>query len=331
MKKILILILSLLSVEGYAQSNYIEYHKKARFIDSLIIDSCYKEAILSYNKLFSNYDFIFAEDCFRAIQTATYIKDTINAFQFLDKGIKQGITMQRILKDSVLIDLKKYHKSWSNFEKKYCNLRETYLASINSELRLNINKLYNLDQKYRDKHELHPWNFLWRPLIWNKWKKITKSIVENELIPLIEQYGFPGEKLIGLDEASFHNKQKNDAINSYYAFIILIHYYSIPRPSSLNSILLREIKKGNISPKQYASIIDFQAQWGKKKYYKGLHYNEWHKSKNIKDLPKINANRIAIGLESLDEKKRKFERALKACDERKKGNYKIIRFWVFCG
>ncbi len=330
MRIILIIILSVFSIKIYSQTNYIEYHKKARFIDSLIIDSNYTESIDKYNELFSEYDFIFAEDCFRAIQTATYINDTINAFNFLNRGATQGITMQQITRDSILTDLKKLH-SWSIFKDEYKNLRKRYLSNINTELRMKINELYDLDQKYRDKHELHPWNFLWRPFIWKKWKKVTKSIVENDLIPLIKEYGFPGEKLIGLDESTFHYKHKYDHLYSNFAFIILIHYYSIPRPSELNAILLQNIKSGNISPKQYASLIDFQAQWGKGKFYNGLHYNEWHKSTIKKDLLKINKARIKIGLESLSEQKRKFERGIKCCNERKKGNYRHIRFWVFCG
>lgn len=330
MKIVLIIILSIFFIKGYSQTNYIEYHKKARFIDSLIIDSNYTETINEYNNLFTEYDFIFAEDCFRAIQTATYINDTVNAFKFLNRGVTQGITMQQITRDSILKDLEKF-QSWSVFKEKYENLRQRYLSNINKKLRLKINELYNLDQKYRDKHELHPWNFLWRPLIWQKWKKVTRNIVENDLIPLIKEYGLPGEKLIGLDELTFHYKHKYDHLFSNFAFIILIHYYSVPRPSELNTILFQNIKLGNISPKQYASLIDFQAQWGKGKFYKGLHYNEWHESTVKKDLIKINKARVEIGLESLSEKKRKYERAKKCCSERKKGNYRHIRFWVFCG
>ncbi len=198
-------------------------------------------------------------------------------------------------------------------------------------MRKNINEIYDLDQKYRDKHELHPWNFLWRPLIWIKWKKTTKNIVENELILFIRKYGFPNEKLIGIDEASFHHKQKHDHLKSNYAFMIFIHYFSIPRTSDFNELLFSEIKSGNIHPRQYASLIDFQTSYGKGKYYKGLHYNEWHHSKNENKIEQINKNRIKIGLELFEIQSEKLERGLKACKEKKKGNHKHIRFWMFCG
>jgi len=314
----------------FCQTNYIKYHQEARLIESHILDSSYSEAIQEYKKLFSKYNFVFAEDCYRATQTATISNDSINSFLFLERSVKQGVTKERILSDSILIELKKF-KYWSKFENKYDSLRNDYISGINWELRKKINNLHDLDQKYRDKHELHPWNFIWRPLIWLKWKKITEKIVENELIPLIKKYGFPNEKLIGLDEAKYHHKQKYDYLSSNYAFIILIHYFSIPRTANFNKLFYDAIKTGNISPKQYASLIDFQAEYGKDKYYHGLHYNEWHKSNDETEYNQINKNRIKIGLEPLEIQSLKYKRGLDACKQRKNGNYKQIRFWIFCG
>ena len=331
MKKTLSLYFFILSATNiYSQSNYIEYHKEARFIESYILDSSYVKAVQLYKNLFSEYDFVFAEDCFRAAQTATFINDSISSFLFLERAVNQGVTKERIVNDSILIDLKRM-KYWSIFEGNYDSIRNEYIAVIDWNLRQKINEIHDLDQKYRDKHELHPLNFIWRPLIWIKWKKTTKKIVENELIPLIKKHGFPNEKLIGLDEASFHLKHKRDKLKSNYAFIILIHYYSIPRTTNFNELLLSAIKSGNIHPSQYASIIDFQATCGKGKYYKGLHYNEWHNSKNENELDEINKNRIEIGLESFEIYLKKFNRGLEICKEIKKGNHKHIRFWLWCG
>ena len=331
MKKTLYLYFLILSATNInSQSNYIEYHKEARFIESYILDSSYVKAVQLYKNLFSKYNFVFAEDCFRAAQTAVFINDSVNSFLFLERAVHQGVTKESIINDSILIDLKKM-KYWSIFENNYDSIRAEYLADIDWDLRKNINEIYDLDQKYRDKHELHPWNFLWRPLIWIKWKKTTKNIVENELILFIRKYGFPNEKLIGIDEASFHHKQKHDHLKSNYAFMIFIHYFSIPRTSDFNELLFSEIKSGNIHPRQYASLIDFQTSYGKGKYYKGLHYNEWHHSKNENKIEQINKNRIKIGLELFEIQSEKLERGLKACKEKKKGNHKHIRFWMFCG
>lgn len=331
MKKILFLSYLLLSSNlAWGQANYIDYHKEVRAIEAEILDSAHTEAVQSYKELFDDYDFVFAEDCFRAAQTAIFIQDSINAFLFLDRAVCQGVSKEWIINDSLLIDLKQL-EYWSTFERNYDSLRNVYLSKIDWELREKVNTLYDLDQKYRDKHELHPWNFMWRPLIWAKWKKTTTHIVENELIPLIKTHGFPNEKLIGVDEAKFHHKQTRDHLKSNYAFIILVHYYSIPRKTDYNELFLSEIEKGNLHPRVYGSIIDFQAAHGKNKYYKGLHYNEWHKSKDKTQFELISKNRVDIGLETLEVQSKKYERGRKACKQREKGNYKHIRFWLFCG
>lgn len=331
MNRILFLFFFLISASNsYSQSNYITYHKDARLIESHILDSSYVKAVKLYVDLFSKYDFVFAEDCFRAAQTAVFINDSVNSFLFLERAVHQGVTKESIVNDSILIDLKKM-KYWSLFENNYDSIRDEYIAGIDWRLRQKINEVYDLDQRCRDKHELHPWNFLWRPLIWLKWKKTTKKIVENELIPFIRKHGFPNEKLIGLDEASFHHKQKHDHLKSNYAFMILIHYFSMPRTSDFNGLLLSQMKSGNMHPRQYASLIDFQANYGKGKYYNGLHYNEWHHSKNENELQQINKNRIKIGLELFESHAEKYKRGLKACKEKKKGNHKHIRFWIWCG
>jgi hypothetical protein len=239
MKKLLLLYSLILSASTLCgQTNYIEYHKEARFIESHILDSSYSRAISLYVNLFSKYDFVFAEDCFRAAQTATFVNDTSNSFLFLERAVLQGITKKRILNDAVLTDLKNV-EYWSTFENNYDSLRNEYISNVNWDLREKINELYDLDQKYRDKHQLHPWNFIWRPFIWIKWKRTTQDIVENELIPLIQEHGFPNEKLIGLDEAKFHHKQKQDGIKSNYAFMILIHYFSVPRATDFNELACR--------------------------------------------------------------------------------------------
>ena len=167
-------------------------------------------------------------------------------------------------------------------------------------------------------------------MIDKKWGKITAKIVEDDLIPLIKKYGFPGEKLIGLDEKGFEYKVTRDGVRTTFAQTILIHYFSVPRTAEFNKLLFSSIKTGHISPSSYASIIDFQAQWGKNKYYKGLHYNEWHSSKNKNELHLINKNRLSIGLPSIKQYKREVELARKAYFERRRGTYlNQVRFWHF--
>lgn len=164
MKNITTIILLVFFNSIFGQKNYIEYHKQAREIENRIIDSSYSKAVEMYHSLFEKYDFVFAEDCYRAAQTAVIDNDSTSALTFIERATKQGVKKEKVVMDSILIGLKK-SKFWTEYEKSYDSLRNIYLESINWELRSKINELYDLDQLYRDKHELHPWNFLWRPLI----------------------------------------------------------------------------------------------------------------------------------------------------------------------
>lgn len=308
--------------------NYIDYHKRRMVAEQAILDTNYEKAVAIYDSLFTEYDFVFARNCYTACQTAIEANNMEKAFLFMKKGVLQGLKITMIDQDSILVNLKKDTR-WENFAQQYDSLRRIYIGKVNWQLRYKIDELNDLDQKWRDKHELHPWNFLWRPFIWAKWKKVTKKIVLNKLTPLIDSLGFPGEKLIGIDESWMQCcKKKIDGTSASYSFVMLIHYFSIPREASLNEKLYPEIAKGNITPEDYASLIDFQAQWGKGKYYKGLYYNQWHTTKDSTLFPQIELNRAEIGLESLSSLKAKTDRGWKIIRQIPKGNvYHHIKLW----
>src|SRR5690554_6588244 len=113
MKLLTIVLFIVLSSSSFTQENYLEYHKQAREIENKIVDSSYSEAVKMYHSLFREYDFVFAEDCFRAAQTAMIDKDSISVLTFLKRSTLQGIKMESVVKDSVLIGLTE-SKYWTN-------------------------------------------------------------------------------------------------------------------------------------------------------------------------------------------------------------------------
>lgn len=316
----------LLSNFSFGQ-NYVDYHKRRIVAERAILDSNYEKAVAIYDSIFSEYEFVFARNCYTACQTAIEVGNMDKAFSFMKRGVLQGLKIDVIDQDSILIGLKKDFR-WQEFNQEYDSLRRIYIGKVKWDLRYKTNQLYDLDQKWRDKHQLHPWNFLWKPFIWTKWQKVTKKIVLNELTPIIDSLGFPGEKLIGLDEKWMHYKRRRDGVGTSFAFMILVHYYSKPRDANLNEKLYSEIEKGNITPEQYASLIDFQAKWGKGKQYKGLNYNQWHATKDSTLFAQIDANRFKIGLESLSDFKAKRNRAFGIIKQIQKGKiYHHVKLW----
>lgn len=189
-------------------------------------------------------------------------------------------------------------------------MRTVYLNSINWELREDINRLFEKDRNWRDRHETQPWNFIWRPFVKMKWNSVLKDIVEEELIPLILSYGYPGERLIGVDEKYMNAKFRNDHYNSFMVRLILIHYFSKARKFD-DSIFIREIEKGNLHPKHYAEFYDFIAAYSKNKSPSKNHFFcQWHygeKSLKKTSVEKVDKRRENIGLGSYEDRLRELQ------------------------
>jgi hypothetical protein len=135
-----------------------------------------------------------------------------------------------------------------------------------------------------------------------------------ELVPLINQYGYPGEKLIGIDEKYMHHKFREEHYNSFMVRLILIHYYSKNRNLD-DAFLIEEIKKGNLNAKQFADFHDFKAQ--------NDYYCQW--SWNLKFLMQINKNvteedvnkrRAEIGLGTHEQRMRELKHFIESRKQR---------------
>ena len=296
MKKAITILFTIVFNFIFSQ-NYIDFQKNITRAEIAILDSNYTEATNIYYDLFQNYDFVFLGNCVSACQSAIAINNDTLAFYFATRAIKHGLKMNQIETEKTL-KLLQTKAQWNTFSANYDSLRAIYTKSVNWELRKKINELYDRDQLWRDRHELQWWNFLWKPLIKRRWYKELEQIVEMELVPLIKQYGYPGEKLIGVDEKYMHHKSKNDSYNSSKIVIILIHYYSKNRNLD-DTFLIDEIKKGNLNAKQFADFHDFRARTsGKNDYYCQWYWNlkfMMSLNKNITEED-VNKRRAEIGL-----------------------------------
>ena len=319
--------------------DYVAYHKAIMNAESKILDSNYSESLAIYDSIFKLYDFVYARHCYTAIQLATREKKEDLVFFFLEKGIKQGLTVDIIENAPIINELSKSNK-WKEFKvKKYDSLRKTYLNNINIQLRDEIERLSAIDQYFTNK--VNESTLLSYIIKNNKWKRVVEMLVETKLIEIIKQYGFPGEKIIGIEEVNLSyinfSKEEEKELNTmgkrtftpFSAQYILIHYFSIPHPN-FNTLLKQEIKKGNIEPSQYASICDFQAKYGKKYKNEG-YYNQWHRDTNMENRNDINKRRLNIGLETFEEYRKKEKRNYKIRKEIEKGNYDHVKIYTVFG
>ena len=243
MKVILIIIAISFSFQLIGQ-NYIEYQKTINRIDEDILDEKYITAIERLDSIYENYDFIFARHCFKALQVCCTIDDSLNANKWLIKSFTQGIPKWIIQTNELTKNVFFYSTTQTTIEE-YVSLYAIYKSSINFELRNRIDSLFEIDQQYTRKVNdgFILFRHTYHGLRWLKNNKNQFHIINK----LIGEYGYPGERIIGLssyieDSASAVRNFRfyGPILRETNVFLMLLHYYSNPRPD-INEILIQNV------------------------------------------------------------------------------------------
>lgn len=91
-----------------------------------------------------------------------------------------------------------------------------------------IVEMFEQDQEMRAKY--YDAILFQRIRIGREWEALNKRQVER-LVDITRKYGFPGEKLIGIDTKQMHPKISDGNISAGMPIVILIHHYSQPNKS----------------------------------------------------------------------------------------------------
>lgn len=236
---------------GEANENYsyVNYHKQIIEAEELISEEKYSDALNKYEKIFSNYDFIFLRDYKIASQLALYVGKKEKAFTYIKEGIAAGWELKELKTNKFLAPLQ-VDSEWKAIEKEYDSLHSQYLARIDLSIREQVHKMFKKDQQ-------KAFGALFR--IGNKAKEryaLKKYAPHSEtqikkLIKILENQGYPGEQLIG---------------NNFWMSTILSHHNSITQEyvkkdtlyNFIKPILIQAFDKGQISPYEFALIDDWQ-------------------------------------------------------------------------
>ena len=225
-------------------------------------------------------------------------------------------------------------------KKEYDSLHTIYLSKINIRLRDQLIKLATLDQLYTKKLNKYHFRIIPQIIAYRNWKKEIGKLVEIELLPMIEKYGFPGEKLVGIntniwfedtiskDYLISQTKKGLSGPESVNAHLILIHYIS-GRQNKLDFKLLENLKNGNINVIQFASIQDFSMKCNSEVQIG--YFNQWHRNPDTTALNQVNLNRISIGLEDFETLRRKEKRNWAIKKEINNNNFNHIKIWTVWG
>ncbi len=252
--------------------DYLGYYESINKAKLLSIDSNYLESSLLYQKTFEIYDFEFARDCINAAEVSIALRHDNLTFYFIKCALKRGIPLSYFDKKPKFNGFKSTHY-WSSILDSAGLFKKEFESSINNEIRNEINKMFTEDQQIREKYYKW-WNFPLKPLISKKWKVLNEKQVDR-IIDITRLYGFPGESLIGIDLPKYHEKINNVQFSAGMPIIIFIHHYSQPN-ESYDSLLLEQVRKGRLYNEHFATICDFEAEFGKNKFdcmgYYGLRH-----------------------------------------------------------
>jgi hypothetical protein len=265
------LILGLIfSLFSFGQNDYINYNLKSFQARKLTYEKNLDSALILYKQSFELVDYIHIKNLKAAQKIAEKLKDesfydfTTNKITQLHKG--DNINNQyRLIIDSLSSEDQRVRDS------KHSNAQQVYYEYVKDSL---SNK--DADEFIKAQKLMTEW---WR----------VDSINIQRLLSLIDEYGFPGEKLVG--EEAYKRE----------AFIILLHFDKDQDNSILKPIIDKALLNGDIEPDDYAWIIDRRLSWGqgKKPYYYHMPFGLDKLSEE--DINKINDRRRKIGLRKLFE------------------------------
>ncbi len=290
--KILFFISIPIDLLGQDYSDYYEAINNGKVLAS---SNNIEESIASYYSTFEKFEFVFARDCYNGIELSAFAKDTIKLEYFIKRGIKQGLDFNQILS---IKNVSEFQNSTfiKQIQKEKDSLDDIYKNSVNWELRDEITEMFKQDQAIREKY--YKAILFKRKKIGREWESLNKIQVER-LIELTKTNGFPGERLIGIDTEKMHPKINNNNISAGMPIVLFIHHYSQPN-KTYDSLLFKQIKLGNLYNEHFATICDFEAQFGKNKYENFGYFAFKHFPKK-KNEAEIDEKRKNISLLSIKE------------------------------
>ncbi len=236
------------TVNAQEKQDYKIYHQQVIEAEKLIAAENYDSALLVYEQVFDDYEFVFLREYQIATQLAFYLKDKQKTIKYLKQGILSGWEIKSIKKNNYLEQLRG-DEVWKSIENEYPNLNKQYKSNLNQNVREQVKKMYSKDQKKAIKALLRFGSKAQDNYAEKKFAPHSEKQM-LELAEIIETYGYPGEKLIG---------------NDYWMSTILSHHNSISTAYTMKDRLYTElrpkledaIKKGQMSPYEFTDVDDW--------------------------------------------------------------------------
>jgi arsenate reductase-like glutaredoxin family protein len=229
----------LLGIQKISAQNYLNYYETINKAEIANLDGNFKKSDSLYQTAFGLVVKPFKEDYLLASVNSEKLNDNSKTFDYLKKGISNGLTLKRIKK--ILTEFQK-SKEWKELNKEYDSLRENHLKTLNLPLRKEIKKMLAKDQASR-----HP--------IFGSGKKLKKvdNYNFNRLLEIIKENG---GKWIGFSTiGEILPKGKYDVTGN---IALMILHFNKKQIEQLKPYMIQAVMEGEMYPYHFARAIDYK-------------------------------------------------------------------------
>jgi len=280
-----------------------EYYPVINQAELSIMDQDYAAALNAYQYAFAAVPSPFARDYYNAAICALLLQDEKQTYEYLEKLVAKGLSLD-YLTQQPLLDSLAGTRHWKKFRRKYKKRRRAYEERAKLDLRADLDELYARDQYFRKAEGgLRVYG--------DTLRKIETANV-HRLLEWVEQYGYPGEDLIGVA----------DTLEQLPRFTIVIQRQTKARKGYDFSSMLRDaVHEGKLAPQPAAYLLEQQvgrSTYGSKAFvrvncsaceddknkpeYLGRYLLE---NRSETEQEQVAAQRETLGLEPLEDYRRK--------------------------
>ncbi len=255
----LIFIVFLHSQCLFAQHNYMNYHRAIVRAEEHLSVEQFDLALKVYDSVFLAYPFVFCKDYVIALQTAALIKDTSAMQRYALGAVGAGAKLSA-LERLPLIRNWVDQSCWRSVVTQYDTLRNNYKKEHRLDINRKLSKNFRLDEDNKSDKE-------YASIIFKKNIEYIKAVTDS--------LGFPGERLVGIDDADFDPGGTNNVAKlmdtDYSTSTVLVACLHHDRSIEFLGMPLLEqaMRDGLLRPSEFASIytfnVDLMIKMGKRK------------------------------------------------------------------
>jgi hypothetical protein len=243
----------------FAQQDYMNYHRAIVRAEEHLGFERFDLALKVYDSVFQAYPFIFCKDYVIALQSAALLKDTSAMKRYALGAMGAGAKLSA-LERLPLIRNWVDQPCWRSVVTQYDTLRNNYKKSRRLDVNRQLSKNFREDEDNKSDKEYA--------------NKVFRKNIEY-IKAIIDSLGFPGERLIGIDDADFdpggtnHVAKLRDTDYSPNTVIVACLHYDRSIEFLGLPLLERAMRDGLLRPSEFASIytfnVDLMIKMGKRK------------------------------------------------------------------